>query len=178
MKIHSESFSEWALVLAIAVVLFAVVVIAALAVKADAPGVATLAGLLIVFLVVTMVPLATFSVSREPQDAKRLGLEVEGAAALAGGPELELMDTLPVAPFASLTIEITRDIGVCPLGFRRGDAWIVAGDGRISRQLCRPAVTALGSMLQATQNGGPEQEVACRCPLGDRQVLFAVQSRD
>ena len=178
MKIHSESFSQWALVLAISAVLFAVVVIAVLAVTADAPDVATLAGLLIVFLVVIMVPLGTYSVSRERQDEQRWELNAEGAAASAGGPELELMDMLPVAPLAPVTVGITRDIGVCPLGFRRGDAWFVDSDGHISRQLCRPAITALGSMLHATQQGEPDQEVACLCPLIDRQVLFAVQSRN
>ena len=178
MKTYSGSFSEWAPVLAISAVLFAVVVIAVLAVTADAQGVATLAGLLIVFLVVIMVPLATYLVSRERQDSKRLELKFEGAAASAGGPELELMDMLPVAPLAPVTIGITRDIGVCPLGFRRGDAWFVDSDGHISRPLCRPAISALGSMLQATQNAGQEQEVACLCPLSDRKVLFAVQSGD
>ena len=178
MKIYSESFSEWALVVAVVAVLFAVAVIAALAVTAGAPGVATLAGVLIVFLVAIMVPLATYSVSRERQDAKRWELDVEGAAASSAGPELELMDMLPDAPLAPFTIGITRAIGVCPLGFRRGDAWFVGSDGHISRQMCRPAITALGSILQATHNAGLDQEVACLCPLIDRQVLFAVQSRD
>ena len=178
MKIHSESFSEWALVLAISAVLFAVVVIAVLAVTADAPGVATLAGLLIVFLVVIMVPLAIYSVSRERQDVERIELKVESPAAYAAEPELELMDLLPIAPLAPVTIGITRDIGVCPLGFRRGDSWIVDTDGHISKQLCRPAITALGSMLHATQHGELDQEVPCRCPLIDRQVFFAVQSRN
>ena len=178
MKIYSESISKWSLVLAIVAVLFAVAVIAALAVTAGAPGVATLAGLLIVFLVAIMVPLATYSVSRERQDAKRWELNVEGAAASAAGPELELMDMLPDAPLAPVAIRITKEIGVCPLGFRKGDAWFVDSDGHISRQLCRPAITALGPMLQATRNALPEQEVPCRCPLSDRQLLFAVQSRD
>ena len=178
MKIYSGSFSEWALVLAISAVIFAVAVIAVLAVTADAQGVATLAGLLIVFLVVIMVPLATYMVSRERQDEQRWELKFEGAAASAGGPELELMDMFPVAPLAPVTIGITREIGVCPLGFRRGDTWFVDSDGHISRQLCRPAITALGSLLQATHNGLTEQEVPCRCPLSDRQLLFAVQSRD
>ena len=178
MKIHSESFSGWALVLAIGAVLFAVVAIAALAVKADAPGVATLAGLLTDFLVVTMVAMAAYLISRERQDARQLELMVEWGAAPAGGPELQLMDTFPVAPLAPLTIGITRDVGVCPLGFRRGDTWFVDTDGHISRQLCRPAIIALGSTLQASQNGGREQEVACLCPLSDRQVFFAVQSGD
>ena len=178
MKIHSESFSEWALVVAILAVLFAVAAIAALGVTADAPGVATLAGLLIVFLIVIMVPLAIHLVSRERKVAKRLELKAKGAAASTDGPELELMDMLPIAPLAPVTIGITGDIGVCPLGFRRGDAWIVDSNGHISRQLCRPAITALGSMLHATQHGEPDQEVACRCPLIDRQVLFAVQSRN
>ena len=178
MKIHSESFSEWALVSALVAVLFALAVIAALAVTADAPGVATLAGLLIVFLIVILVPLATYSVSRERQDAKRLELKVEEAAPSPAAPELELMDMLPVAPSAPVTIGITRDIGVCPLGFRRGDSWIVDSDGYISKQLCRPAINAIHSMLETTQNAGPDQEVACLCPLIDRQVQFAVQSRN
>ncbi|MBI4339173.1 MAG: hypothetical protein HY680_04390 [Chloroflexi bacterium] len=89
-------------------------------------------------------------------------------------PDLELVDMVPTHAFAA--IQVTRTMGVCPLGFQEGHTWELA-DGHLSHPLCRPAAAALSGVLA---NGGQRSAVAlahCHCPLGMRDVAFTVASR-
>ncbi|GEM_PF-6754699 len=88
-------------------------------------------------------------------------------------PELELMDSL-LAPTVPLTVRVVSARGICPLGFQRGDVWVASGEGHLSSKLCRPAVRSLGAVLQPPIGERIGQVVSCQCPLGDRELEFAV----
>lgn len=107
---------------------------------------------------------------RQPAGAPRLA-DVGGAGA-SQAAVLELTDIL-VAPPVPLTFEVARATGVCPLGFRPGHTWTVDASGRISRPICQPGAIALTAMLARRPEGEMEREAPCRCPLGDRELVFA-----
>lgn len=95
------------------------------------------------------------------------------APEIATRPELELLDRVP-APPRPATIEVVGSKGVCALGYGPGRTWAINENGHLSSPLCRPGVVALSPALQAMKRGEPGGEVACLCPLGGRQVSFAV----
>ena len=85
---------------------------------------------------------------------------------------LELMDEVPVAPIVPVTIGVAGATGGCPLGFRPGHSWVIDADGHISRPLCLPAVNALAPLLSSFSVDDWEHGVPCKCPLGNREVVF------
>lgn len=97
------------------------------------------------------------------------------AAAVPEEPALELLDSIPIAG-AAATIIVAGEVGVCPLGFHRGQTWRIDDDGRLSRPLCRPAVTALAPALEAAGRGASGAQVSCHCPLG-QDLIFTVGSQ-
>ncbi len=94
--------------------------------------------------------------------------------AVGARPELELMNTVPLA-VAPATIGVIRTSGTCPLGFRPGYTWTLEQGGHLSHQLCRPAVDALTPVLQRSMHDELEHEVSCQCPLAERDVVFGVR---
>ncbi|MBI4198410.1 MAG: hypothetical protein HY533_04805 [Chloroflexi bacterium] len=88
---------------------------------------------------------------------------------------LELQDIVPISGFAA-TITVTQEVGFCPLGFRPGQTWQVDEYGKVSRPLCRPAMTALALGLEEAARGAPGDQVSCRCPLKQGEVVFAIGS--
>ncbi|MFQ6030425.1 MAG: hypothetical protein ACE5Q6_23365 [Dehalococcoidia bacterium] len=89
--------------------------------------------------------------------------------------EVELVQTIPAVPVSLFTVGVAGTTGVCPVGYRNGRVWFVGHDGHISRPLCRPGVTAITSALQAWSGAGLEVDVSCLCPLGHREVTFALR---
>ena len=105
-------------------------------------------------------------------ESKKAEEEQAGATSVEGA-SLELVDILP-APLDPVIIRVVGAQGVCALGFRPGLTWAVDRQGQLSSPLCRPAVAALGELLQGQQSNGHALATACRCPLGDRSVEFEV----
>jgi len=105
----------------------------------------------------------------------KTGAEVfEGDAAT---PALELMDELFTPPLGEATIGVVRSVdGVCPLGFRPGKTWSVERDGHLLHPLCRPAVEAISKALLEFDEEDIEAGISCRCPLGDRNMVFSVET--
>jgi uncharacterized repeat protein (TIGR04076 family) len=74
-------------------------------------------------------------------------------------------------------IGLVRSVdGVCPLGFRPGKTWSVERDGHMSHPLCRPAVEAISQALWEFNEEAMEAGISCRCPLGDRNMVFSVEA--
>lgn len=101
------------------------------------------------------------------QAARRAAQEAAARAA-AAEPQLELVEVLPI-PSVAMAFGVVSAMGVCPLGFRPGSTWAIDEEGHLSRPLCRPAVAAV---LDISSQGA---EASCRCPLGDRALIFALQ---
>ena len=89
---------------------------------------------------------------------------------------LELVDELFTTPNGRATIGVIRSVGgVCSLGIKTGKTWNVDRDGHLSRPLCRPAVDSISRALRVLDEEELEAGVLCRCPLGDRNVVFSVE---
>jgi hypothetical protein len=170
MKARIFSTSDWALLLAGGAVVPVVAVLALLAAdKAEAAGiVGVLAG---VFLAVVAPGIYLASTARGRPEWETMDLVATGTAAAPSG--LEWVDTVPLAPLWPAAVQVATATGVCALGFRPGDTWVIDANGRLSRPLCRPMANALSSILQAPW-GEVEESVACVCPLADRQLVFSV----
>ncbi len=108
------------------------------------------------------------------------------STALAGGvvlaldeePRLDLVEEIGNHP--SMAITAVADSGVCPLGFRTGQTWAVNDVGRLTRPLCLPARAAIQATFGEAGTRGIAQglEVACRCPLPSRSVVFSLRGED
>ena len=115
-----------------------------------------------------------------PAEGRRLERAAPGwgaLASLAPRGELELMERV-AAPPAPLLIRVVAASGLCPLGFRQGDTWVVDETGYLSSPLCLPAATSLTPVLQSREGNGNGHPVSCHCPLGQRDVVFAAARRN
>ena len=136
----------------------------------------TLVALLGIFLAV--MALAIYTMARAGA-----GAAVEMGQSLASlrtdpdtRPDLvpESLDWMRAPALSPVTIAVLKAAGVCPLGYKPGQTWVIDGVGHISRPLCRPAVTALGRMFASDAWDEVGQEAPCICPFTDRQVIFEV----
>jgi len=67
-------------------------------------------------------------------------------------------------------------LGIAALGFRPGKTWSVERDGHLLHPLCRPAVEAISKALWEFDEEDMEAGISCRCPLGDRNMVFSVEA--
>lgn len=180
MKTERAFFPNWAFVMAIGAAIAGIMLIAFLGATETMPGqgIAVIALLLAIYLLVVGTGIVMASMTGGLATAETVGLAAEEAATAASVPELELMDAVPVAPLSPVTIGVAGVTGVCALGFRPGHTWVVDSDGGLSRPLCQPGVVALSSMLRSLQREGVKLRVPCNCPLGNREVAFAVQEEE
>lgn len=162
----------WALVLAGVAAIIAVAVIGLLATAETVPGtgIAVIGGLLVVYLFTVLLGTGTALIAAgEPEAGTYYATDWDAAL-------LELMDDMPVGPILPVTVGVAGVTGGCALGFRPGQTWTIDADGHMSRPMCRPAVTALASFLPSLSADDWEHGVPCKCPLGNREVVFAVHS--
>jgi uncharacterized repeat protein (TIGR04076 family) len=151
-----------------------VAVVALLA--ADKPEAAGIIGALMgVYLVVVAPGIYLARTAKGRPEWETMDLVATGTAAAASG--VEWGETVPLAPLWPVTVQVASAAGVCALGFRPGDTWVIDANGRISRPLCRPMTDALSSLLRAPL-GEVEQSMACVCPLPDRRLVFTVAARE
>lgn len=174
MRERLFSTSDWAFLLAGGAVVPVVAVAALLAAdKAEAAGIV---GVLVgVYLAVVAPGMYLARTARARPEWETMDLVPTGTTLAASG--VEWADTVPLAPLWPATIQVATAAGVCALGFRSGDTWVIDADGRISRPLCRPMTTALSSLLRAPL-GEVERSMACVCPLADRELVFTVAARE
>ena len=102
-----------------------------------------------------------------------MALEQVTSVARLARPELTLLARVPI-PATLATVRVTHAAGACAWGYSAGQSWSIDARGTIAPQLCRAAVTAVTPLLQHRQSGGATRQVACTCPLANRQVAFAV----
>lgn len=89
-------------------------------------------------------------------------------------PELKLTDAV-AAPGSPRAIHVSSSVGECAYGLKAGDSFLVAPNGRMSRPLCQTAIDAVTPLLSDGEGTGDGATgVSCVCPLGGRQVTFAV----
>jgi hypothetical protein len=90
----------------------------------------------------------------------------------------ELSEVVSAAPPGPVTVVVVKATGVCPLGFRPDHIWLIDGDGRLSRPLCKPVVSALDLVFQSWPQEEEKQLLTCCCPIDNRQreVVFMVQA--
>ena len=180
MRPEREFFSDGALVLTGGTAILVILLIAFLGTRETVSGqaIAVIAVLLAIFLLVVGMGIILAPMTSERATEVMMGLAAAETATAVVRPELELMDAVPVAPLSPVTIGVVGAKGVCPLGFRPGHTWVIGDDGHLSRPLCQPAVTALSSMLRSVSTKGAKLRVPCHCPLGNREVAFAVQGEE
>ncbi len=180
MRPEREFFSDGTLVLTGGTAILVIILIAFLGTRETVPGqaIAVIAVLLAIFLLVVGVGIIVAPTAREQATKEMMGLAAADTGTAVVRPVLELMDAVPVAPLSPVTISVVGARGVCPLGFRPGHTWVIGDDGHLSRPLCQPAVTALSSMLRSVSTKGAKLRVPCYCPLGNREVAFAVQGEE
>ncbi len=180
MRPERELFSDGALVLTGGTAILVIILIAFLGTRETVPGqaIAVIAVLLAIFLLMVGVGIVVAPTVSERATEEMMGLAAADTGTALVRPELELMDALPEGPLSPVTISVVGARGVCPLGFRPGHTWVIGDDGHLSRPLCQPAVTALSSMLRSVSTKGAKLRVPCYCPLGNREVAFAVQGEE
>ena len=179
MKYFSGSSIGWGLTFTVAAAIFALVVIGLSAPSETATGqrIIVIAVLLAVFLTTILMGTgATLIASQQPSGQEEEWLIDRPTIHWLGG-ELELVDEIASASILPVTVGVAGATGGCPLGFRPGQSWAIDADGHISRPLCRPAVDALASLLPTLTRDDWEHGIPCRCPMADREVVFAVESK-
>ena len=180
MRPEREFLSDVALALAGGAAIPVIMLIAFLGTRETVfgQGIAVIAVLLAIYLLVVGMGIIMAPVPSERATEEMVGLAAAETATAVLRPELELMDAVPVTPLSPVTIRVVGATGVCPLGYRPGHTWVIGDDGHLSRPLCKPAVIALSSMLRALSREGVKLRVPCYCPMGDREVAFAVQEEE
>ena len=180
MRPEREFFSDGALVLTGGTAILVIILIAFLGTIETVPGqaIAVIAVLLAIFLLMVGVGIVVAPTVSERATEEMMGLAAADTGTAVVRPELELMDAVPVAPLSPVTIRVVGATGVCALGFRPGHTWVIGDDGHLSRPLCQPAVVAVSSMLRSVSTKGAKLRVPCYCPLGNREVAFAVQGEE
>lgn len=173
MKPQMNPSTNWVPVMLGGLAVAAVMAIAFLAM--NKPEVAGEIGILLeVFTGIMALGAYTTITAREPggQEEK---LSVEAAAAAAIAEAIEWTDSVPVTPGASTKLRVTNVHGACAHGYLPGNTWVVDSQGNLSRPICAAAANAFKAMYYATGMETPE-EFACERPIGDRKVIFELQS--
>jgi hypothetical protein len=180
MRPEREFFSDGALVLTGGTAILVIILIAFLGTREIVPGqgIAVIAVLLSIFLLVVGTGMIMAPTASEGATEEMMGLAAADTGTAVVRPELELMDAVPVPLLSPVTIRVVGATGVCALGFRPGHTWVIGEDGHLSRPLCQPAVVAVSSMLRSLSTEEVKLEVPCQCPLGNREVAFAVQEEE
>lgn len=88
---------------------------------------------------------------------------------------IEMVDDLTDAPKQAVTVSVTQVFGPCPLGFQPGDIWEIGPDGKLSRPMCRPGATALGSLFRMANGDMMDRSACCECVAAGREVIFTVR---
>lgn len=102
---------------------------------------------------------------REAQIARPLAVAAESVVLTAAQPQgVEMLDRLPPPPEPVLVCVVGAR-GFCPLGFHPGTAWAISEQGQLSSPLCRPAVEAVSAVIRQWPTQGPEPITACHCSL-------------
>ena len=179
MRYLGVSSFGWGLTISVAAAIFALVVIVLLASVDSVAGqrITVVAVLLGVYLTTVLMGTGAMLIANEQPSGQEAGLVIDQPVAHWLDGELELVDEIASAPILPVTVSVAGATGGCPLGFRPGQAWGIDADGHISRPLCRPAVDALATMLPMLTEEDWEHGIPCRCPLGNREVVFAVASK-
>ncbi len=174
MKTHTNSSSDWALVMLAGVAIPAILAFAFLAI--NKPEVAGVLGVLLgVFAGIMALGAYTTMSAREPveQDEK---LTVEAAAAAAITEGIEWVDTVPVAPKTLTRLRVADVRGACAHGYLPGNTWVVDSQGNLSRPICAAAAEAFKAMYQSSGKEMPN-EISCDCPLADNnRVVFELEA--
>ncbi len=180
MRPEREFLSDKALILTGGTTILVIMLIAFLGTSEIVPGqgIAVIAVLLTIFLLVVGTGVIMAPLASERGTDEMVGLAAAETTTAVVRPELELMDAVPVAPLSPVTIRVVGATGVCALGFRPGHTWVIGDDGHLSRPLCQPAVVAVSSMLRSPSTERVKLRVPCSCPLGNREVAFAVQEEE
>ena len=179
MKGFSVSSFGWGLEFTTSAAIFALVVIGLSATAETATGqrIIVMCVLLGVFLTTVLMTTGVAMIANEQASSQEDGWVIDRPTTNWLDGELELVDQIPSDPILPVTVGVAGVTGGCPLGFRPGQSWGIDADGHISRPLCRPAADALASLMPTLTRDDWEHGVPCRCPLGDREVVFAVESK-
>ena len=180
MKYFSGSSFGWELAYIAAAAIFALVVIGLSASSETATGqrIIVMSVLLGVFLTTVLMGIGATLTANEQPSAQEEEWSIDRPTIHWLGGELELIDEVPSAPILPVTVGVAGATGGCPLGFRPGQTWAIDADGHISRPLYRPAVDALAALLPTLTQDDWEHGIPCRCPMADREVVFAVESKE
>lgn len=102
-------------------------------------------------------------------------IAVETEAAEAG---IEWIDEVPVAPLVPVIMRVVKVTGACAFGFMPGNEWVIDTHGHLSRPLCAAAFKAFSDLPGSQLEDGLPRDVACKCPLAAREVVFAIDVED
>jgi uncharacterized repeat protein (TIGR04076 family) len=93
----------------------------------------------------------------------------------AVSPAIERVDQV-LGPVRPVTLRVLSAQGGCPLGFQPGHIWSLDAQGQIVPALCQGAIREIIPLLQIPANRDSlEQQVACRCPLQGRELVFGIR---
>ena len=125
-------------------------------------------GLLMLANALTKAPPVTEAINEEVPVFETVHLlpEAEG---------VEMVEALVDAPRESVTAEITKVFGPCPLGMMPGNTWRIDADGTLSRPMCRPRATALSALFGMSDGDAMNRSTACECQYANREVTFTVR---
>lgn len=72
-------------------------------------------------------------------------------------------------------VTVTGELGTCPLGFKRGDQWLISRSGRLDRPMCSRAIAGVTNRRPSA--GTADTAVArCVCPLGGQMLTLEVKA--
>ena len=180
MKYFSGSSFGWGLTFTAAAAIFALVVIGLSVSSETTTGQRTIvmAVLLGVFLTTVLMGTGATLIANDQPAGQEEEWSIDWPMVHWLDGELALVDEIPSAPILPVAVGVAGASGGCPLGFRPGQTWAIDADGHISRPLCRPAVDALATLLPTLTKETWEHGIPCRCPMGDREVVFAVEPKE
>jgi len=139
------------------------------------------AGIVGILTAIFFVPVALGALTARLPVATATGeteLAAEVIADIESIPELELVESVPVAPESEVTLEARMVSGDCVHGYLNGDSWVIDGEGNLSRPICAAAAEGFKALYQASSGEGMPTEISCRCPLADRKVMFKLMAED
>ena len=179
MKLLSDSSFGWGLAFTVTAAIFALVIIGLSASPETATGqrIIVMSVLLGIFLTTVLMGTGATMIASERPSGQEVGWFIDKPTVHWLDGDLELVDEVPSVQILPVTVGVAGATGGCPLGFRPGQSWGIDADGHISRPLCRPAVDALSELLPTLTRDDWEHGIPCRCPMGDREVVFAVEAR-
>lgn len=168
--------STWAYVMLGGVAVPAVVAIAFL--TAHKPEVAGEIGVLTA-IYAGLMALGTYTtVTAKAPDGAATDIAAEWAIPSLAIEGIEWIDAVPMAPPSPATLRVTKVTGACSHGFLPGNSWVVDSKGNLSRPICAAIASAFTSLYQVSSGKDMPQEISCRCPLGNGEVVFKVKTKE